>query len=105
MVLTNRRGYGGSRQKQVENLSDGLSVVSFTQQSPNKDKPKCCRCNKRGHIARDCPGAADNQESKHGGSDDNDSVGSGSGKVAWNFSQVERGVKWQRAMDDDSLHF
>jgi len=30
--LTNRRGYGGSRQRQVEDLSDGLSVVSFAQQ-------------------------------------------------------------------------
>jgi len=104
MVLTNRRGHGGSRQRQVENLSDGLSVVSFAQQSTDKE-PKCHRCNKRGHIARDCPGAADNQESKRGGSDDNDSVGSGGGKAAWNFSQVERGVKWQRAMDDDSLQF
>jgi len=105
MVLTNHRGHGGSRQRQVENLSDGLSVVSFSQQSTNKDKIKCCRCNKRGHIARDCPGASDNQESKRGGSDDNGSVGSGGGKTAWNFSQVERGVKWQRAMDDVSLHF
>jgi len=105
MVLTNCRGYGGSRQRQVENLSDGLSVVSFSPQSTNKDKIKCYRCNKRGRIARDCPGAADNQESKRGGSDDNDSVGSGGGKVAWNFSQVERDVKWQKAMDDDSLCF
>jgi len=32
MVLTNRRGCGGSRQRQVEVLSDGLSVVSFAQQ-------------------------------------------------------------------------
>jgi len=105
MVLTNHRGYGGSLQRQVENLSDGLSVVSFAQQSNNKDKIKCYHCNKRGHIARDCPGASDNQESKRGGSDDNDSAGSGGGKVAWNFSQVERDVKWQKAMDNDSLHF
>jgi len=63
MVLTNHRGHGGSRQRQVENLSDGLSVVSFAQQSTDKDKIKCCRCNKRGHIARDSMGAADNQES------------------------------------------
>jgi len=74
MVLTNCRGHGGSHQRQVENLFDGLSVVSFAQQSTNKDKIKCCHCNKRGHIARDCPGAAENQESKRGGSDDNDSV-------------------------------
>jgi len=46
MVLTNHRGCGGCRQRQVENLSDGLSVVSFAQQSTDKDKIKCCHCNK-----------------------------------------------------------
>jgi len=102
MVLTNRRGYGGSRQRQVEDLSDGLSVVSFAQQ---KEKVKCYNCNKFGHIARKCPELVEGKESKRGGSDDNDSVGSGGGKIAWNFSQVERGVKWQEAMDDDALHF
>jgi len=33
MVLTNRRGHSGSRQRQVEDLSDGLSVGSFAQAS------------------------------------------------------------------------
>jgi len=56
-------------------------------------------------MFKNCKTVLDNQESKCGGFDDNDSVGSGGGKVAWNFSQVERGVKWQKAMDDDSLHF
>jgi len=46
MVLINCRGCGGSRQRQVENLSDGLSVVSFAQQSTDKDKINCCHCNK-----------------------------------------------------------
>ena len=106
MVLTNRRGYGGSRQRQVENLSDGLSVVSFAQQpGRRRGKTKCFRCNQEGHLAKDCTAIIEGSESKRGGSDDNDSVGSGGGKVAWNFSQVEKGVKWQRAMDDDSLHF
>jgi len=106
MVLTNRRGHGGSRQRQVEDLSDGLSVVSFAQQARSSDKKKMCyRCNKIGHISGNCPAILDSQESKRGGSDDNDSVGSGGGKTAWNFSQVEKDVKWQKAMDDDSLHF
>jgi len=56
-------------------------------------------------MSRNCETVLDGKESKRGGSDDNESVGSGGGKVAWNFSQVERGVKWQRAMDDDSLQF
>jgi len=102
MMLTNRRGYGGSRQRQVEDLSDGLSVVSFAQQ---KEKVKCYNCKKFGHIARKCPEVMEGKESRRGGSDNNDSVGSGGGKAAWNFSQVARDVKWQRAMDDDSLHF
>ena len=33
MVLTNRRGHGGSRQQQVEDLSDGMLVISFAQAS------------------------------------------------------------------------
>ena len=101
-MLTNRRGYGGSRQRQVEDLSDGLSVVSFAQQ---KEKVKCYNCNKLGYIARKCPEVVEGKESCCGGSDDNDSVGSGGGKVVWNFSQVERDVKWQKAMDDDSMYF
>ena len=108
MVLTNRRGCGGSRQRQVEDLSDGLSVISFAQaskQGSDRSKVQCHRCGQFGHMSRNCKTVMDGQESKRGGSDDNDSVGSGGGKVAWNFSQVERGVKWQRAMDDDSLHF
>jgi len=108
MVLTNRRGHGGSHQRQVEDLSDGLSVVSFAQaskQGRDRSKIQCYRCNQFGHMSKNCKTVLDNQESKRGGSDDNDSVGSGGGKVAWNFSQVERGVKWQKAMDDDSLHF
>jgi len=97
MMLTNRRGYGGSRQRQVEDLSDGLSVVSFAQQ---KEK-KCYNCNKSGHIARQCPEAVKNKESRPGRTDDSDSVGSNggkadwNGKTAWNFSQVEEDVKWQ----------
>jgi len=106
MVLTNHRGHGGSRQRQVEDLSVGLSVVSFAQQPGRcRGKTRCFRCNQEGHVAKDCTAIIEGSESKRGGSDDNDSVGSGSGKVAWNFSQVERGVKWQKAMDDDSLHF
>jgi len=105
MLLTNHRGYGGSCQRQVEDLSDGLSVVSFAQQ---KEKVKCYNCNKFGDIARKCPEVVDNKESRRGGSDDNDSIGSGSGK-GFNFSQVgETDVKWQKAMDvgwNDSLHF
>jgi len=61
MVVTNCRGCGGSRQRQVENLSDRLSVVRFAQQSTDKAEIKCCRCNKRGHIAGDCPGACESQ--------------------------------------------
>jgi len=108
MVLTNRRGYGGSRQRQVEDLSDGLSVISFAQaskQGRDRSKVQCYRCNQFGHMSKNCKTVLDNQESKRGGSDDNDSVGSGGGKVAWNFSQVERDVKWQKAMDADSLYF
>jgi len=106
MVLTNHRGHVGSHQRQVENLSDGLSVVSFAQQpGRRRGKTKCFRCNQEGHVAQDCTAIKEGSESKRGGSDDNNSVGSGGGKAAWNFSQVERGVKWQEAMDDDSLHF
>jgi len=106
MVLTNRRGHGRSCQRQVEDLSDGLSVVSFAQQpGRRRGKTKCFRCNQEGHVTKDCAAIIEGSESKRGGSDDNDSVGSGGGKAAWNFSQVERGVKWQKAMDDDSLHF
>jgi len=97
MVLTNRRGYGGSRQRQVEDLSDGLSVVSFAQQpSRRRGKTKCFRCNQEGHVAKDCMAIIEGSESKRGGSDDNNSVGSGGGKTAWNFSQVnENDTKWQ----------
>jgi len=106
MVLTNRRGYGGSRQRQVEDLSDGLSVVSFAQQpGRRRGKARCFRRNQEGHAAKDCTTIIDGSESKRGGPDDNDSVGSGGGKAAWNFSQVTKDVKWQRAMDDDSLYF
>jgi len=106
MVSTNRKGHGGSRQRQVEDLFDGLSVVSFSQQpGRRRGKTKCFRCNREGHLAKDCAAILEGSKSKHGGSDDNDSVRSGGGKAAWNFSQVERGVKWQKAMDDDSLHF
>jgi len=55
MVLTSRRGCGGSRQRQVEDLSDGLSVVSFAQQpGRRRGKTKCFRCNQEGHVAKDC---------------------------------------------------
>jgi len=101
-MLTNRRGHGGSRQRQVEDLSDGLSVVSFAQQ---KEKVKCHNCNKFGHIARKCPKVVEGKEFCPGGSDDNDSIRSDGGKAARNFSQVAKDVKWQKAMDDDSLHF
>jgi len=66
VMLTNRRGYGGSRQRQVEDLSDGLSVASFAQQ---KEKVKCYNCNKFGHIARKCPEVVEGKESRGGGSD------------------------------------
>jgi len=93
-------------QRQVEDLSDGLSVVSFAQQpGRRRGKTRCFRCNEEGHVAKDCAAIIEGSESERGGSDDNDSVGSGSGKAAWNCSQVERGAKWQKAMDDDSLHF
>ena len=105
MVLTNRRGYSGSRQRQVEDLSDGLSVVSFAQQ---KEKVKCYNCNKFGHIARKCPEVVDGKESRRGATDDNDSIGSGGGK-GFDFSQVsEVDAKRQTAMDvgwNDSLQF
>jgi len=42
MVLTNRRGHSGSQQRQFEDLSDGLSVVSFVQQ-PGRCKDKARR--------------------------------------------------------------
>jgi len=77
-------------------------VVSFAQQ---KEKVKCYNCGKFGHITRKHPEVVEGKESRRGGSDDNDSVGSDGEKVAWNFSQVERDVKWQKAMDDDSLQF
>jgi len=81
-------------------------VVSFAQQpGRHRGKARCFRCNQEGHVAKDCTAIIDGPESKRGGPDDNDSVGSGGGKAPWNFSQVERDVKWQRAMDDDSLHF
>ena len=84
MMLANCRGYGGSRQQQVEDLSGGLSVVSFAQQ---KEKVKCYNCNKLGHITRKCPEVVEGKDSCCGGSDDNDSIGSGSGK-GFAFSQV-----------------
>jgi len=104
-MLTNRRGYGGSRQRQVDDLSDGLSVVRFAQQ---KEKVKCYNCNKFGHIARKCPEVVEGKEHHRGRSDDNDSIGSGGG-IDFNFSQIsEVDVKWQKAMDvgwNDSLCF
>ena len=106
MVLTNRRVCSGSRQRQVEDLSDGLPVVSFAQQpGRRRGKARCFCCNQEGHVAKDCTAIIDGSESKRGGSNDNDSIGSGGGK-GFNFSQVgENDVKWQKAMDDDSLHF
>jgi len=65
----------------------------------------CFRCNQEGHVAKDYTAIIEGSESKRGGSDENDSVGSGVGKTAWNFSQVAMDAKWQKAMDDDSLHF
>jgi len=97
MVLTNRRGYGGPRRRQAEDISDGLSVVSFAQP---QDKVKCYNCNKFGHIARKCPEGVDGK-ARRGGTDDNGSVGGNddkanwNGKTAWNFSQVQEDVKWQ----------
>ena len=66
------------------------------------------RCDQEGHTTKDCTAIIGESESKCGGSDDNDSIGSGGGK-GFNFSQVsENDVKWQKAMDvgwNDSLHF
>jgi len=110
MVLTNRRGYSGYRQRQVEDLSDGLSVVSFAQaskQGRDRSKVQCYKCNQLGHMAKNYKTSVNNPESKRGGSD-NDSVGSGGAKTAWNFSQVhEMDARWQQAIDDggDSLYF
>jgi len=65
MVLANRRGHDRSRQRQVENLSDGLSVVSFAQQpGRHREKTKCFRCNWEGHLAKDCTAITEGPESK-----------------------------------------
>jgi len=82
-----------------------MSFAQASKQGSDRSKVQCHRCSQFGHMSRNCKTVLDGQESKRGGSDDNESVGSGGGKAAWNFSQVERGVKWQRAMDDDPLHF
>jgi len=100
-MLTNRRGYGGSRQRQVEDLSDGLSVVSFAQQ---KEKVKCYNCNKFGHITKKCPERANSLIVA-------DLMTMIALEVAVErvlfFSQVdEADVKWQNAIDvgwSDSL--
>jgi len=73
MVLNNRRGHGGSRQRLVEDLSKGLSVVSFAQQpGRRRGKTRCFRCNQEGLVAKDCTAIVDGSESKRGGSDDDD---------------------------------
>jgi len=84
MVLTNRRGHGGFRQRQVEGLSGGWSAVSFAQESKqgrDRSKVQCHNFNLFGQMAKNCKTALNNQESKCGGSDDNDSAGSGGGKA------------------------
>jgi len=110
MVLTNGRGYGGPHPRQAEDLSDGLSVVTFAQP---QEKVKCYNCNKFGHIARKCPEGVEGK-ARRARTDDNGSVGSGddkadwNGKTAWNFSQInEMDVQWQQAIDDggNSLYF
>ena len=56
MLLTNCRGLSGTRQREVEDMSDGLPVMSFAQTKPNGSlNKKCFNCNKKGHIAKDCP--------------------------------------------------
>jgi len=65
MVLTNHRGHGGSQQRQVEDLSDGLSVVSFAQQpGRRRGKARCFCCNQEGHVAKDFTAIIDGPESK-----------------------------------------
>jgi len=55
MVLTNHRGCGGSHQRQVEDLFDGLSAGSFAQQpGRRRGKTRCFHCNQEGHVAKDC---------------------------------------------------
>jgi len=69
MVLTNPRGHGGSRQRHVEDLSAGLSVVSFAQESKQghgRSKIQWHRCNQCGHMSKKCKTVLDNQESKRG---------------------------------------
>jgi len=81
-------------------------VVSFAQASVTEARSSAADAiHQFGHMSKNCKTVLDNEESKRGGSDDSDSVGSGGGKAAWNFSQIEKDVKWQRAMDDDSLCF
>jgi len=73
--------------RQAKSLSDGLSVVSFAQHPIQKDKVKSYHYNKRYHIARDCPGTSGDQESKCGGSDDNDTIVNSSAK-GFDFSRA-----------------
>jgi Zinc knuckle len=75
-LLSNRRG-GGASNKKFDAIRDGIGEVSFVQKSVRyRQKVKCFRCGKMGHIARECGKSSDSEDESDGASNAQSDYGS-----------------------------